>query len=171
MRSNSAGAVYGMRDPADVFGSMVLDHSPIKEDIDKSTHHLHRSPTLAHRNAFAEEVSLVAQGSPLKSPPAIFLSNHTEKSPKKERDNNQVSHYEFGKSMYNYAKRKAEKAVNHSDIPISKSDGDLQGKKALVNNLSNSHLNKSHHHHQHQCCSGFGTGNRHRFQSNACVIN
>ncbi|XP_064214716.1 soluble guanylate cyclase 88E isoform X1 [Tribolium castaneum] len=163
LRSNSAGAVYGMRDPADIFGAMVLDNSPIKEDTDRPL------------KTFTQEVSLVAQGSPLTSPPSIFLSNHTEKSPKaqfdkKDKDNNP---YEFGRSMYNYAKkfegRKNEKGA-HSEMPVSKSDGDLQGKKTLVN-LSNSHLNKSNHHHQHQCCSGFGAGNRHRFQSNACVIN
>ncbi|KAJ3631454.1 hypothetical protein MTP99_012583 [Tenebrio molitor] len=191
LRSNSAGAVYGMCDPADIFGSMILDNSPIKEDNDNASCQLQRSTTVPsshNKKTFLREVSLVAQGSPLTSPPAILLSNHIEKtqktplkenaSDKKDKDNNQVSRLEIGKSMYDYAKKldgkKSEKCGNHKEIPMSKSDGDLQGKKGLMNNLSNSHnqhLNKSHHHHQHQCCSGFGSGNRHRFQSNACVIN
>ena len=181
-----------MCDPADIFGSIILDNSPIKEDSDKLSCQLQKRtsvPTPQSKKTFSQEVSLVAQGSPLTSPPAILLSNHLDKALKpqpketttenKDKDNNQQ--YEFGKSMYDYAKKfdnnkRNEKCVNNREIPVSKSEGDLQGKKSLVNNLSNSHnqhLNKSHHHHhhQHQCCSGFGAANRHRFQSNACVIN
>ncbi|XP_044254249.1 soluble guanylate cyclase 88E isoform X2 [Tribolium madens] len=149
LRSNSAGAVYGMRDPADIFGAMVRDSSPIKEDADGPSK--------------TQEVSLVAQGAPLAAPPSIFLSNQFDKKDK-DKDNNP---YEFGRSMYNYAKKLEGRKGEKGEMPVSKSDGDLQGKKTLLNLSNNLHKN----HHQHQCCSGFGAGNRHRFQSNACVIN
>lgn len=193
LRSNSAGAVYSIFDPSEVFGkTIIVDTSPNKELSDK-TYHIKRSTTIPssrNKGAFIREVSLTAQGSPL-PPPTGILSNHTDKrvthssSTKKEKHDKDTVKYEFGKAMHDYAKKldaaknkqyDGNKVANHKDVvPVSKSDGDIHQKKEIGNHLSNSHsthhFNKANHHH-HQCCSGFGSGgNRHRFQSNACVIN
>lgn len=152
LRSNSAGAVYSLCDPAEIFGSAIFDQLPKEE---KSLCQMIRSTTIPSANnkkEYIQEISLVAQGPPFKPTIKVVLD---------EKDAAKAQH-EFGKSMHEYAK----KNLNSKEIPASKSEGNLQSKKLL----NNHHLNKAHHHHhQHQCCSGFGSGSRHR--SNACVIN
>ncbi|KAL3267401.1 hypothetical protein HHI36_011530 [Cryptolaemus montrouzieri] len=89
--------------------------------------------------------------------------------------------YEFGKSMHDYAKRfgksKSDKKVHVKEseaqvcVASPSSSGHHSTRKATGHHhhYPNSHVHHHNPHHQ-QCCSGFGAGNRHRFQSNACVI-
>lgn len=89
--------------------------------------------------------------------------------------------YEFGKSMYEYAKKMdGHCSVDHTkELTVSKSDGDLCGNKKLTigdtkhipHSRSQQQFCKTKHgHHPHQqCCTGF-TSNKHRHHSNACEI-
>lgn len=84
------------------------------------------------------------------------------------------SEYEFGKTMHEYAKRLQQKPTLRKEIPTSKSDSNIVDSKNEMNHHASgsnkgNHYWKHDHHHQ-QCCSGFGSGSRHRFQSNACII-
>lgn len=94
--------------------------------------------------------------------------------------NAKESKYEFGKSMHEYAKKlgktKGDKKVQVKETesqmcsPSPSSSGHHNLKKTgHHHHYTNSHMRHHNSHHQ-QCCSGFGAGNRHRFQSNACVI-
>lgn len=83
--------------------------------------------------------------------------------------------YEFGKSMHEYAKRLQRNNTQKKTLSTSKSDGDLVDSKTEVNhcksgNSSGNNFSKHDHHNHQQCCTGFGSGSRHRFQSNACEI-
>ncbi|KAJ8922474.1 hypothetical protein NQ315_007502 [Exocentrus adspersus] len=64
------------------------------------------------------------------------------------------------------------KGKHKEAIASSKSDGNICGRKVdrnVVSSSRNQHLSKQNHQHQ-QCCSGFSSSNRGRYQSNACSI-
>ncbi|KAK9875559.1 hypothetical protein WA026_009365 [Henosepilachna vigintioctopunctata] len=98
---------------------------------------------------------------------ASKISHSNQKEPK----------YEFGKSMHEYAKklgksksdRKAQVKEATSQYCSACRPGHHHRKVGGDHHQPNSHIHHNNPHHQ-QCCSGFGAGNRHRFQSNACVI-
>ncbi|XP_044749063.1 soluble guanylate cyclase 88E isoform X2 [Coccinella septempunctata] len=100
---------------------------------------------------------------------------------KNQQCNAKENKYEFGKSMHEYAKKlsksKADKKVHVKETeahmcassPSSSGNHNLKKSAGHHHHYTNSHMRHHNPHHQ-QCCSGFGAGNRHRFQSNACVI-
>lgn len=194
MRSNSAGAVYSMCDPADFFGSMILEGNEETYGMCPIVipHHFrNRSTTAPPRTNSGQEVSLISQDKPLKTAPSILLNNttgnHVYRGERPDKDTKAITanchgdvaleqpkkEYEFGKSMYQYAKKLENKIEkNHKEVTNSKSDGNLCRKKAETNSLSNSQSQqfpKQHRQHD-QCCSSFGTSHRSRYQSNACSI-
>lgn len=130
------------------------------------------------------------QGFPLTPSTGVMVSNACSQTNKDDFQEDRTrmlcnvecstQKYEFGKSMHEYAKKLEKRGeCKHKDMPSSKSDGNLCDKQHDANHVSNSkshyfkHNQKHHSHHQHQhqqCCSGFGSSNRSRFQSNACSI-
>lgn len=187
-----------MCDPADYFGSMILEGNEETYGMCPLAipHHFrNRSTTAPPRTNSGQEVSLISQDKPLKTAPSILLNNavdnhvnnHTGRENKSDTDTKTVtvnSHmevaveqpkkeYEFGKSMYQYAKKLENKfEKNHKEVTNSKSDGNLCRRKGETNSLSNSQSQqfpKQHRQHD-QCCSSFGSSHRSRYQSNACSI-
>ncbi|KAJ8951007.1 hypothetical protein NQ318_006391 [Aromia moschata] len=200
LRSNSAGAVYSICNPADLFGSVVLEQ-PEENDkvspINAPFMFRNRSTTAPPRTSpfTRQEVSLTPQGNPLDSAPGISPNkreNHVnhisamdrnETVPKTVDEINDTAinvtimqpkkEYEFGKSMHEYAKKLENRnESNHKEVTGSKSDGSICGKKTDANHVSNSRSQSflKQHHQHQQCCSGFGNSSRHRYQSNACNI-
>lgn len=106
----------------------------------------------------AAEISLTAQGGPLTPAPGILVGQYKHR----DSDQHMLNHHEC--NTYNKVK-----------VPSgSKSDGDICGGKT-ANNVFHSHghshsQNFGKQYHNQQCCAGFGSGNRHRFHSNACTI-
>ncbi|XP_018579643.1 soluble guanylate cyclase 88E [Anoplophora glabripennis] len=197
LRSNSAGAVFPLYDPADYFGSMVLagnEETYGMCPLNIPFQFRNRSTTAPPRTNCQQEVSLISQDKPLKTAPSILLNNsienhvnhnsREEKPVAKVNSNAANSHsevavqqpkkeYEFGKSMYQYAKKLENKFErNHKEVANSKSDGNLCSRKIESNSISNSQSQQfPRQHRQHdQCCTSFGTSHRSRYQSNACSI-
>ncbi|KAJ8976836.1 hypothetical protein NQ317_011832 [Molorchus minor] len=184
IRSNSAGAVYSLcgKDPADLFGSVVLDHHEETDKFCSNPSFTFRDRCItapsysSSKSVRNQEVSLTPQGEPL---PAILCNyvpkmknhvNHTVPNTKietvpKQIDVNHESEVtmaqprhecELEKSLHQYATTlEGKRQCNHKEVSSSKSDGSLCGKKGEVSNLSNSRSQsffKQHHHHHHQQC-------------------
>ncbi|CAH0560058.1 unnamed protein product [Brassicogethes aeneus] len=180
-RSNSAGAVHSFCNPADFFGSMVLDHSDFdKLDAISSNQEPFRGrcttapPRSLHSSVSAQEISTTSQTAPLTSAPGVLINNLplavTCVPQPGTKEASEVETYEFGKCMHIYAKKKC---GNPKMAPrASISDGDICGKQGV--SMSSSHsqpFSKPNNHHSHQqCCSGFGSGRNQRFQTHACNI-
>ncbi|CAH1159479.1 unnamed protein product [Phaedon cochleariae] len=182
IRSNSAGAVYTMSDPACLFGSIVLEQEESEKvgEFELPTCFRTRcttAPPSTSHSTFTEEVSLTSQGTAQDfldrdksefQPPIDQTKGDTEgiQCPDEK--------FEFGKCMYEYAKRMDKKReCSNMDVMTSKSDGNLCEKSQQFNYVGNSQRSqflKNSQSHQ-QCCSGFGSSQRNRFQSNACSIN
>lgn len=176
-----------MCDPAQFFGSAVVE--PVEDTykvcpIDAPFHFRNRSTTGPPKASFNMEVSLLPQDKEIKAPSIILNSktavqNHVNHNNIEEVKQNEVVvekpkiEYEFGKSMYQYAKKLEGKLENHKDVPCSKSEGNLFKKKGDGNSVANSksqQFPKKHQEHHQQCCSGFGNPSRSKYQSNACSI-
>lgn len=76
--------------------------------------------------------------------------------------------------MHDYAKRLQQKHTQQKDIASSKSDSNIVDSNLDVNHCepssSRGNYFLKHDHNHQQCCTGFGTSSKHRFQNNACEI-
>ncbi|CAH1958014.1 unnamed protein product [Acanthoscelides obtectus] len=182
LRSNSAGAVYAMADPGDLFGSVVID----QDDANSSP----RSPTFRNRSTTVPTRAICSHLSPdsditltIERPSSVTptsctmvnnasqtddleLQSKTSKPSAPDQESPSKQQYEFGKSMHEYAKKmdnRKESAGSPDTVTSSKSDGNLCGKikaeTSNTNHVSNSrsqhNLKRHHHHHQqnqHQQC-------------------
>lgn len=146
-------------------------------------------PRSLHSSISSQEISLTSQGSPLSTAPGIVgckAITDVDTSPVSSARilcmvaspqkvtlmaEPELQSYEFGKCMHIYAKKKYNSKTTPPRTSIS--DGNICEKtnNVKMNNSYSQPFNKPNLHHSHQqCCSGFGSAGRHRFQSNACNI-
>uniref|UniRef100_A0A6P7FM48 guanylate cyclase n=1 Tax=Diabrotica virgifera virgifera TaxID=50390 RepID=A0A6P7FM48_DIAVI len=198
-RSNSAGAVCSSCDPADIFGSLVLDDGESDEKSQNSQVTLpctfrSRSTTGPSTIGFSVEKNEVSMVLPteLAIPTPSLLSNDSNNQSKslckpepKTQHQSEPSysqmcpkppvHLNLHQSLqpqepkYEYGK------VMHvyaKKMTKEKEFPTSKSEASLCKKKEPHHgKNKNHHHHHHQCCPGFGDSSKHhRYRSNACII-
>lgn len=160
-RSYSAGAVYPSSDQADVFGSVISDNGELTEDTSESNCELSsrsNSRCLRGRSPAPKAVSYADTSMAIPSRPPTRTRRNTDSETTLMNNHECANH------------KTANAKQNSVTTPSSKSDGNICSSR-MMNNVPHSHSqNLGKHYQNQQCCSGFGTGNRHRFHSNACII-
>ncbi|CAG9840183.1 unnamed protein product [Diabrotica balteata] len=198
-RSNSAGAVCTSCDPADIFGSLVLDDGESDEKSQNSQVTLpctfrHRSttgPSTIGFSAEKDEVSMVLP-TELAIPMPSLLSNDLNNEPKTLCKPEPKTQYQSEPS-YSQTCQKPSLHLNlHQSLQPQEPKYEygkvmhvyakkMAKEKEFPTSKSEASLckkkephpakNKNHHHHHHQCCPGFGDSTKHhRYRSNACII-